>query len=713
MISVTHFKAMLTHPSAYSVRNTFRAILYFLLYWSLAEVGISWSDGFNLSSGFAPAIGLGVAAVLTYGNPFLWVVFAGHFFALIGSDIPFLLLLGACALEVLTVYAAVFLLRRFFHVQARLENVGHIWSFVCVGLLTPVLVSVPLGLSLFWFHSGGGPLFSESLGEEVTRLFAGNAIGILVYGGTFLLWMSENIKRPESSKMAQSSVIVAFYLLIIGFIFYASDQHSVLYLLLPPMMIASFFMAPRQVATLLAVTLPLMSNVVTLQMGPWKSELYPLVWANLYFGVMWSFSMISVLLTRRLIQAQEMLREISFAKSRFLTRVSHEIRTPLNSIVGLIDQLRETPLTDSQQTYVEVMERSGESLLRLVNEVLDLSKIESGKLNLEVTDFSIRNLVEDVHFFFQPRIRNKHLNFDVVVDTNVPPTWRGDAARVKQALINLISNSIKFTNTGGVRLEVHMVPSLISRTPNLEFAIVDSGIGIPEDKLSMIFEPFTQADNSATRKYGGTGLGLSICREVIHLMKGRLAVESRVGVGSVFRFAIPELEVPPLVELGVLEGVRRPSTISVFKPSQDHALRILLADDNVDNRFLIRSYLKGLPILLEEAQNGREALDSFERNSFDLILMDIEMPEMDGIEATRGIRISEKNRLLHRTPIIAITAHAMLDERDKMLNAGCDSFLVKPLSKAHFLKSIWQVLDRGLESSSRSRHDYQGPPLFS
>ncbi|MFD3263764.1 PAS domain S-box protein [Phenylobacterium ferrooxidans] len=379
-------------------------------------------------------------------------------------------------------------------------------------------------------------------------------------------------------------------------------------------------------------------------------------------------------------QAKAIAESASRTKSDFLASMSHEIRTPMNAIMAIADLLAKTPLTPEQDKYVQIFRRSGDNLLNLINDILDLSKVEASQLDLEQTGFSLSDHLEKVIEMVAPRAQEKGLTLVCEIAPNVANDLMGDPTRLRQVLLNLLGNAIKFTQGGEVSLKVE--PDLDPAVPTaLRFTVTDSGIGIADSKLARVFERFTQADSSTTRRFGGSGLGLTISKRLVELMGGRIWVSSRVDVGSVFAFALP---------LEVWASANRPVSMPVGAgPAAPLApLQILMAEDSPDNCTIALAYLDDTPYRVDVAETGIIACEMFKAGRYDLVLMDRQMPAMDGLTATRTIRAWEKANERPPTPIIALTASALKGDRETCLAAGCTAYLTKPIKQDVLLAAI-------------------------
>jgi PAS domain S-box-containing protein len=402
---------------------------------------------------------------------------------------------------------------------------------------------------------------------------------------------------------------------------------------------------------------------------------------------------------RELIETREQALAASRAKSQFLSSMSHEIRTPLNAILGMAELLLETPYNSEQRRYLDTMVDNGNALLGLINDVLDLARVESGKLTLEQVDFDLADLVDRVTETLSVRVREKELVLAARIEPDVPTALVGDPLRLRQILVNLIGNATKFTDRGGITLTVSR--DLSGEPGWIQFSVVDTGIGIAPRDLEQIFAPFAQADSSTARKYGGSGLGLSIATRLVELMGGRIWAQSELERGSSFhfsaRFRVQDASTRPAFAAVLKKGNGAPTPSRAVPASK--ALRILLADDSADNRMLINAFLKNTPYRVDEVENGALAVEHFIAHRYDLVLMDIQMPVMDGHAAVRAIRNWERDNDRAPTPIVALSAAALGESFISSREAGCDEHVTKPIRKAALL----EVIDRTTESG------YQAP----
>ena len=387
-----------------------------------------------------------------------------------------------------------------------------------------------------------------------------------------------------------------------------------------------------------------------------------------------------VRLNAELTSAEAQARQASTLKSEFVANVSHEIRTPMNAIIGMCNVLLSTELNQHQRRYAHSVKEASHALLRIINDVLDFSKIEAGKMELELFDFDPHELVAAVHKLLNAQAEEKNITITTSIDRRLPACLRGDASRIRQILINLGGNAIKFSNHGCISISASVEPSC-EEMVIIRFAVVDQGIGLTQIEQERLFQPFVQADGSVTRQFGGTGLGLSICRRLVELMGGSIGLQSSKGQGSTFWFTVP-LEkrdaLEPTDSNDFWQGLSEPHNGHPQSQSIRRPELILVVEDHDVNQLVAQFYLEQLGFSSHVAGNGEEAIEALAKADYALVFMDYQMPKLDGLAATRQIRKLELCKERH-TPIIAMTAHAMKGDRDRCLEAGMDDYLSKPL----------------------------------
>jgi signal transduction histidine kinase/ActR/RegA family two-component response regulator len=383
-----------------------------------------------------------------------------------------------------------------------------------------------------------------------------------------------------------------------------------------------------------------------------------------------------------LMEARDAANAANIAKSQFLANMSHEIRTPLNGVLAMAEVMDRSELSDSQRERLGVVRQSGEQLLAVLNDVLDLSKIEAGKLELVDQDFDLERLAGSVFDGFGALAAEKGLAFEGEVAPAARGAWRGDVDRLRQIVANLVSNAIKFTPSGAVTVRFEAADA-----GGLRLSVTDTGIGIAEDKILTLFEKFTQADSSTTRQYGGTGLGLAICRELAQLMGGQVSVLSQEGAGSTFIVELP---------FARASGSAQAEAPALAADVQSGRVRVLAAEDNMVNQKVLKAIVEPMDVELTLVGDGRAAVDAWRTSAFDVILMDIQMPVMDGIAAAKAIRAAELAERRPRTPILALTANALVHQVEEYLAAGMDGHVAKPIE----ISKLYDSMNRALSDAA-------------
>jgi CheY-like chemotaxis protein/nitrogen-specific signal transduction histidine kinase len=398
-----------------------------------------------------------------------------------------------------------------------------------------------------------------------------------------------------------------------------------------------------------------------------------------------------------LIAANEMVERSLMVKDQFISNMSHEIRTPLNAVIGFTDLLSDTVLNKEQGEYVQIVKSASQNLLALINNILDLSKIESGNLVLEYQPMDVKQIVTDAVKFLEPKARSKGIKITANVANNIPAKSMGDQLRLSQIFLNLLGNAVKFTDVGYVELNCKMVSGPDDQMQYISFSVRDTGIGVPVEKQDVIFERFTQANTDTERLYGGTGLGLNIAKSIVDMHGGKLIMKSLPGKGTMFQFILALRKFD-----GVDTNAEERITVtpgSLQMPASQ--VKVLLAEDNLINAMLAKKVLENRDFKVTHVINGALALEVLEQHSFDVVLMDIQMPVMDGITATKKIR--ELQGPVAKIPIVAMTAHSLTGEMQNCYNAGMTGYVSKPFKPENLVASILQAINVQNERKKNSQ----------
>jgi two-component system, sensor histidine kinase len=503
--------------------------------------------------------------------------------------------------------------------------------------------------------------------------YSASALGLVIVCPFLLCWVDPQLRAQAFARLApRRALLLIAGVVAVTWAVYSDRYGSLFFLAFPVLFVltwvfglagATFGMAAATIALLWA-TLQGRGGIVQMLAG--ETIAVQIEAAQLFLAALLLSSLPLAVLRLQQEQLAERLRRAGEARSEFLAAMSHEIRTPMTGVLGMVDLLASEPLTARQQRYVDALRSSGRHLLSVINDILDFTRIESGRLELEDIDFPLGEVLESVRSLAHPLAVERGLALHMDEDPHPEQVLRGDPLRLRQVLLNLVSNAIKFTEKGSVVVNVVSTPRAEGAQP-LAFEVRDTGVGIAADKLPGLFAPFTQADRSISRQYGGSGLGLAISQRLVQAMGGSIAVTSTPGEGSVFRFEVP-------LKRGDRRQLRPASrTLAAAVPPQ----RILIAEDVEINREILRTMLTRQGHQLSFVANGVDAVESVRREPYDLVLMDVQMPLMDGVEATRRIR--QLPPPLGQIPIIGLTANVMARERERYLGAGMDDCLAKPI----------------------------------
>ncbi len=580
------------------------------------------------------------------------------------------------AINTLSIYGVFFVVTRVLGERDVTQSKAFV-KFICVAACGAAVTGVSLGVTVtFAYHLAFFPTFASST--------IGNIVGCAVFTPIILLLTTPRDTEGQLKKpLWVHAVSLAAYSLLVLVVFF-QNRYPMLFLVPLGLMAVAYTtsLATLAFCVLLTVTFALGSTLAGL--GPFdvlaggvQVQRYTL---QAFLAIITATTLpIAALMAEHaklkvsLINSRLEAELANQAKSTFLATISHEIRTPLNGILGMAQIVAMDELSPSQKQRIAVIRGSGETLLTILNDVLDLSKIEAGKLTLEEIDFSVGELLTSTVGIYESLTRTKGIDLRLEISGD-EGHYRGDPTRLRQILSNLISNAIKFTAAGAVTVRASLEDDRIM------LAVSDTGIGIPAEKVATLFDKFTQVDASTTRKFGGTGLGLSICRELAELMNGTLTVQSVEGEGSTFTASLPLARVAASAEAEAADAGP-----TMLAPD----LRVLAAEDNPTNQLILKTLLQFAGVDVTTVNNGQEAVDAWAEREWDVILMDVQMPVMDGVTAASIIRERERQQGRARTPIVALTANAMAHQTDEYLEKGMDDHVAKPIHAEDLLRAVF------------------------
>lgn len=658
----------------YNKEYFFKASLLFLLYSFTAIYGLSLFPVGGFATFIWPPSGIALAFLLLWGNK-MWpaislAAFSVNFYT--GASLPVALSIGFG--NTLAAIVGATLLRRVnFHIN--MNRVKDVFLLVSLGACLSPLISSSIGVASLLLSQTIA--LNQAFGAWEAWWF-GDLLGDLLIGSLILLWARRLVVKIHLWTIFEILLFIAVTFMVTLLIFMQDVLELPIFItafLLMPFLIWPSLRFGQRGAILAALGVSIVAIYTTISgHGPFRAESVEnaLLSLQLFLVTLTFSTLVLAAVIEEEAAAREAAEESTRLKSRFLANMSHEIRTPMYGIIGMLDLLKDETLTTNQREYIQIVDSSSKTLLKLLNDILDLSTIEASKMNIIPEEFNLRDVCETISKLFAKSFEDKHLHFSLYIESDLPSPLVGDVTRLKQILTNLLGNALKFTKEGGVEVRVDKVEEDDS-TVKIKFSVKDSGIGILKQDQAYLFKNFSQGDTSLRRQFGGAGIGLVITKSLVEMMRGVISFESSEDLGTTFFVTIP-------FKKGI-KGREIRREVALPKSVTTQISHILVAEDNPVNQQVITEQLNKLGFAVDVANDGEQVLQMLKNKSYDLVFLDCQMPKMDGYTAATKIRETNKQIIL-----VAMTAHAMEGDREKCIRAGMDDYLSKPAEAQDFIK---------------------------